>query len=162
MHEVLKHPQSLPATYYGYIGEIEFRWNLVEEHMQTIIWHVMGLDWKQGRMLTFGSDASQKIDMFRGLALSWIPDPRMQRKITSIANRAETLNTRRNRVVHGVWGYRSDPKELRLFYIANVKQRIRPKTESKNADDLKVIADDIKILDGRLIDLHQAFGVPIP
>ena len=61
MAVVLKHPQSLPATYYRYIGEVVFRWTLVEEHLQTIIWHVMALDWKQGRLLTFGSDASQKL-----------------------------------------------------------------------------------------------------
>lgn len=162
MAVVLKHPQSLPETYYRYIGEVVFRWTLVEEHMQTIIWHVMGLDWKQGRLLTFGSDASQKIDMFRGLALNSISKKQIQRKINSIASRADKLNTRRNRVVHGTWGYKSNPKDLRLFYIANVKQRITPKTEKKNANDLMKIASDIGDLDARLIALHEVLGVPIP
>jgi len=162
MPEVLKHPQSLSVPYYRHIGEVVFRWNLVEEHMQTIVWHVMGLDWKQGRMLTFGAEASQKIDMFRGLALKWIPEQRTQKEVTSIANRAETLNTRRNRVVHGVWGYRSDPKDLSLFHIANLKQRIRPKTVRMTPEDLKKISSDIKALDSRLIELHQVLGVPIP
>lgn len=162
MAVVLKHPQSLPAMYYRYIGEVVFRWTLVEEHMQTIIWHVMGLDWKQGRLLTFGSDASQKIDMFRGLALNSISNEQDQREINSIANRADKLNTRRNRVVHGTWGYKSNPKDLRLFHIANVNQRITPKTEKKNANDIKNIASDISNLDARLIALHEDLGVPIP
>ena len=162
MAVVLKHPQSLPPKYYRSIGEVVFRWNLVEEHMQTIIWHVMKLDWKQGRLLTFGADASQKIEMFEGLALYWIFDLRIQKEIKSVAIRADTLSRRRNRIVHGNWGYRSDPKDLRLFYIANVKQRVIPKTEKKTPEDLKAIANDIKALDDRLIALHQFLGVPIP
>jgi len=159
---VLKHPQSLPATYYRYIGEVVFRWNLVEEHMQTIIWHVMGLDWKQGRLLTFGAEASKKIEMFEGLALNSISDQEIQKDIKSIANRADVLNKRRNRIVHGTWGYESKPREYRLFYIANIKQRIRPDTKKMRPKDLEAIASDIKALDDRLLSLHQALGVPIP
>jgi len=159
---VLKHPQSLPATYYRYIGEVVFRWTLLEEHLQTIVWHVMGLDWKQGRLLTFGANADLKIEMFEGLALNSISDQAIAREIKSISNRADKLNSRRNRVVHGTWGFKSKPREYRLFYIVNVKQRIRPDTKKMRPQDLKIIADDIKELDDRLICLHQALGVPIP
>ena len=130
--------------------------------MQTIIWDVMGLDWKQGRLLTFGSDASQIIDIFRGLALNSISNEEIRREINSIAKRADKLNTRRNRVVHGTWGYKSKPREYRLFHIANIRQRIRPDTREMRPEDLEAIASDIKALDDRLLSLHQAFDVPIP
>ena len=162
MAEIHKHLQSLPARYFTAIGRVAFQWNRVEVHLQTFVWHFMNLDWKQGRVLTYDKDSLQKIEMFKGLAEGWKFDNAVQKEIRSIANKAEKLNTHRNRIVHGTWGWSSSSKERRIFYIANLKQRVLPTAHTRNAEWLVQVSDDIKSLDNRLLKLHDQFDVPIP
>lgn len=141
---------------------MSFQWNLVEVHLQTFVWHFMQLDWKQGRVLTYDKESKQKIEMFRGLSEGWKFDNSTSREIRSISNRADKLNKLRNRIVHGTWGRIKGSRERRIFYIANLKQRVLPEAHTRNVEWLAQVAEDIKYLDDRLLKLHDQFDVQIP
>ncbi|MEO1596489.1 MAG: hypothetical protein AAFS02_14700 [Pseudomonadota bacterium] len=140
-------PRNLPAKYYRYIGEIAARWNMVEVHLQEVIWHVLDLDPKRGRLLTYWPGAVRKLDVFRALSQPWIKNQLLTDKLRGIASEVDRLNRERNRYVHGVFGHEAGkPKELKLFNIKKTKHKILPIAEHKSADDIKQVAEDIAVL----------------
>ena len=52
MAKIYDLPLQLPSRYYAPIGEVIYRWALLEFQMQAIIWRAMGIDNPQGRTLT--------------------------------------------------------------------------------------------------------------
>jgi hypothetical protein len=146
-------PRNLPARYYRYIGEIAARWNMVEYHLQEIIWYVLDLDLKRGRLLTYRAPAREKINLFRALGKHWITNQLTVRRFEKIAAEVQRLNTLRNDYVHGVFGHEpGKPRELKLYYIKTTENKILPRAERKTVDDIKKVAADIKALQ---IELEQ-------
>ena len=162
MKSVYRHHQKLPALYYRRIGEISHQWNMVEVYLQTIVWHFLDLDYKRGRLLTYWPGARSKVQIFRALTLRWIDDPELKDEIRSIAKQADTLNDDRNKIVHGIWGYKKSVKEQFLIHISNVRQRIVPSANLKTYEDLRGTANEIIALKRRLIALHKTLDVAIP
>ena len=162
MQMILRHHQKLPLLNYRKIGEITVQWNLVEVYLQTIVWHYLGLDYKRGRLLTYGLNARQKIGLFKSLTSRWIDDPTIKTKIRLIAKAANTLCDKRNEIVHGIWGYENDPKELYLLQISNIRQRVIPAASKTRFEDLQSTVRDVVTLKNQLLDLHKNLGVAIP
>jgi len=163
MATVLKHPQSLPSMYCRRIGEIAYRWNMIELYMQTLTWHFLGLDFKAGRLLTYWPGPNAKIKAFQALPERWVSDSAIAKEIRATAKKAAELRFKRNNIVHGIWGYESGKKDdLYLFEIETATQRILPKiklTPQKALDDL---AERLKQLQKRLVALHKSVGAPLP
>lgn len=154
-------PRNLPARYYRYIGEIAARWNMVELHLQEIIWLVLELDPKRGRLLTYGQTARAKIEMFRALGEPWIRNHLLVTNIKKLAKDVNRLNNERNRYVHGIFGHEpGKPNDLKLFYVQKAKHKILPHAERKTADDIKKVAADIEALQNELESLLSIFHRP--
>jgi len=162
MKKIFRHHQTLPALYYRKIGEIAHQWNMIEVYLQTIVWHYLDLDYKQGRLLTYWPGARSKILIFQALTLRWVNEANVKVEIRSIAKKAETLNDDRNKLIHGIWGFEHDARDFYLLHISNIKQKVLPGVTRKSYDDLQSTANEIIALKKRLIALHKILGVAIP
>lgn len=158
-----KHPRNIPAGYHKPIGQLVVRWNFTELYMQSIIWHIWGIkDPKVARLLTWDLNAVSKVELFKHLIPRWITDPADQIELKEIAKDMESLRVKRNRVAHGVWGYKpGERKKLRLFQIKR-EARILPKAEHVSVSDVKAWADAIDKLNVRLVKFHKKLDAPLP
>lgn len=163
MARVLNHPQALPAMYFRRIGEISYRWNMIELYMQTLTWHFLGLDFKKGRLLTYWPGQQAKLAAFKALPQKWVSDSETAREICQIAKNAAKLKIRRNNIVHGIWGHEPGRKdELRLFEIESVSDRILPRAKLISKNELTSQAQALERLQKRLVALHKRVGAPLP
>lgn len=158
-----KHPRNIPAAYHKPIGQLVVRWNFTELYLQSIVWHIWRIkDPKVARLLTWDLSAISKVELFRHLVPHWITDPTEQAELKSIAQEVESLRIKRNRVAHGIWGYKPGERQtLRLFQIKK-ETRILPKAEHVSVADVKAWADEIDKLNVRLVNLHKKLRAPIP
>jgi hypothetical protein len=132
--------------------------------MQSIIWHVFKIkDVKAARLLTWGRNAIDLIKLFESLPTRWIADPADQREIKEIHSQAKKLRGNRNKLAHGVWGYKpGERKVLRLYYLRENDKKMKPTPMILNADNLKTWASDLDALNIRLKAFHKHLGAPIP
>jgi hypothetical protein len=158
-----KHPKNIPASYHKPIGQLIVRWSVTELYLQSIIWHIWGMkDPKVARLLTWDLQAVSKVELFRYLSPRWITDPTDQAELKTIATEADALRAKRNRIAHGLWGYKSgEPKKLRLLNIKR-ETRILPKAEIVSSTDIKQWAAELDKLNTRLIKFHRNLGAPQP
>ena len=158
-----KHPRNIPTGYHKPIGQLIVRWNFTELYMQSIIWHIWGIkDPKVARLLTWDLGAVSKVKLFNHLIPRWITNPTDQTELKAIAKEMEALRIKRNRVAHGIWGYKPGERDkLRLIQIKG-ETRILPKSELVSVSDLKTWADEIDKLNIRLVKFHKKLGAPIP
>jgi hypothetical protein len=163
MAALFKHPKNLPASYHKPIGQLLVRWSVTELYLQSIIWHIWKLkDPKVARLLTWDLQAVSKVELFRHLSPRWITDPVDRAELKAIATDADALREKRNRVAHGLWGYKpGKPENLYLFQI-NRKTRVLPKAKLVSVADMKQWAVELDRLNGRLIKLHGRLGAPEP
>lgn len=158
-----RHPRNIPIGYHKPIGQLVVRWNFTELYLQSIIWHVWRIkDPKVARLLTWDLNALSKVELFKHLVPRWITNAANQVELEAIAKEVEALRQKRNRVAHGIWGYKpGERKKLRLFQIKR-ETRILPKTELVSVADLKKWADQIDKLNVRLVKFHSTLGAPLP
>ncbi len=148
-----KHPRNIPASYHKPVGQLVVRWNVTELYLQSIIWHIWRIkDPKVARLLTWDLNAVSKVELFKLLVPRWITDPHDQAELKAIVREADGLRTKRNRVAHGLWGYRPGEREkLRLFQIKR-ETRVLPKAELVSVSELKKWAEELDQLNVRLIE----------
>jgi len=158
-----RHPRNIPTGYHKPIGQLVVRWNFTELYLQSIIWHIWRIkDPKVARLLTWDLNAISKVKLFQHLVPHWITDPANQTELNAIEEEVESLRVKRNRVAHGIWGYKpGERKKLRLFQIKG-ETRILPKAELVSIADVKKWADEIDKLNVRLVKFHRKLGAPLP
>jgi hypothetical protein len=158
-----KHPRNIPAGYYKPIGQLIVRWGFTELYLQSVVWHIWRIrDPKAARLLTWDLNATSKVELFRYLSPKWITDPKHQLEVRAIASEANRLRVNRNRVAHGLWGYKSGERnKVRLLQIRN-QTRILPKSENVTVQDIKQWAEQLDALNIRIKKFHQQLGAPIP
>lgn len=158
-----KHPRNIPIGYHKPIGQLVVRWNFTEMYLQSIIWHIWKIkDPKVARLLTWDLNAISKVELFKHLVPRWITDPVQQVELKAIAKDVESLRAKRNRVAHGIWGYKpGDRKKLRLFQIKR-DTRIQPKTELVFVAGVRKWADEMDKLNVRLVNFHRTLRAPLP
>lgn len=158
-----RHPRNIPAGYHKPIGQLVVRWNFTELYLQSIIWHIWRIkDPKVARLLTWDLSAVSKVELFQHLVPRWITDAKHQTELKTIAKEVKSLRGKRNRLAHGIWGYKlGERKKLRLFQIKG-ETRILPKAEFVSVADVKKWAAEIDKLNLRLVQFHEYLGAPIP
>ena len=158
-----KHPRNIPASYHKPVGQLVVRWNVTELYLQSVIWHIWRIkDPKVARLLTWDLNAVSKVELFKLLVPRWITDPGDQAELKAIAKETDALRTKRNRVAHGLWGYkRGEREKLRLFQVKR-ETRVLPKSELVSVSELKKWAEELDQLNVRLINFHKKLGAPTP
>jgi hypothetical protein len=144
-------PLQLPPRYYAPIGEVIYRWALLEFQMQAIIWRAMELDNKQGRTLTVGMDARVLTGIFRTLNRRWAANKTEIKMIGSLAKDVFDLYDDRNNLAHGVWMYPRGGKQsdVWLSYMKPSQNRILPRAEKRMPRQIIATANKIKKLNRR-------------
>lgn len=158
------HPKDIPAAFYKPIGKILVRWTFTELYMQSIVWHVLGINSpKAARLLTWGLNATDKVKLFTSISPRWVPDSAHQTEVREIAIEADRLRAERNSLAHGIWGYRPGKrKEMLLYYLNNNDKKTKPKPENVDLKILEGWAKDLALLNTRVQKLHRALGAPTP
>ena len=163
MKIILRHPFKLPKTYYTAIGEITYKWALVEFYIHDMARHFLGIGKKEGRVVLYKTGAREKITVLKTANLGWVSDKASRDHIKSIAKEAYRLNDRRNEIAHGVWGCpEGKPNKLHLLYVTEGKERILPTAEPKTSKDLQAIADEIDTLLYDIAALYIIAKIPVP
>ena len=158
-----RHPRNIPAGFYKPIGQLIARWSFTELYLQSVVWHIWKIrDPKVARLLTWDLNAVSKVELFELLAPKWITDPAEQAELSAIAKEAERVRNLRNRVAHGLWGYKpGERNKLRLALIRR-NSRILPKAEIVTPQDVQKWASDLDALNVRLKKFHTQIGAPTP
>ncbi len=156
------HPDKLPKKYYEIIGEITFKWSLLEYLIHDISRYYLNFGQQEGRVAFYKTGAREKITVLKTVAFGWVKDKNLANEIKSIAKEAEQLNNDRNNIVHGVWGAPHLPARGKylLQYVAEYKHRISPVAYPKDTEDLKEISTKINILIKRVKCIRTDVGIP--
>jgi hypothetical protein len=160
------HPLTLPAAYYKPIGEIIFRWSLLELYVENLVWHCMNLPGpKEGRSLTSQMSASNKLDLFNALTIRWVTDPAIKAEMASLHSAARKLSDYRNDIAHGLWATKpAEPKVLRLMRIPRTPTgpKILPRSRTVGSAEISGKAKELKVIVSRLRKLTKRVGAPMP
>lgn len=158
-----KHPRNIPASYYKPIGQILVRWTYTELYMQSIIWHLFKVkNPKAARLLTWGRNAVDLTKLFFSLTPRWIPDAADQAELITIHSKAERIRANRNKLAHGLWGYKpGNRKQLEIYFLRENDVKIKPIPLRLNLATLQTWASDLDALNVRLKAFHKKLGAPV-
>jgi hypothetical protein len=160
---VAKHPRNLPAAYYKPIGQVIVRWGYTELYLQSVVWHIWRIkDPKAARLLTWDLGAASKVELFKYLAPKWITDTHDRKGLIEIAKEAERLRQLRNKLAHGLWGYRRGERKKHYLLQIRRQTRILPKAEVVAPTNIAKWAADLDALNVRLQSFHRHLGAPTP
>ena len=154
---------TLPAALYQGIGRVAVQWSHFEIRIQALIWHLLSLDPKKGRVLTHGLSSGMKFDLLETACIRWVDD-HDRPEIEAIIKQGRRVLGDRNDVIHGLWC--RDPlrsrKDVRRVCIKRGDRRIIPKGGLFSASDVNKIADDVEQIHKRVVALLTAFDAHIP
>jgi hypothetical protein len=146
--------EGLPPEYYAPFGELIFRWAQLEYQMQEIIWRAMGLDNKQGRVLTIGKDARAIIQTLRTITLRWTNNATDKQLACSIAHGATQVIEFRNHLAHCSWQHPpGEPDNVYLHYMKEKEERLLPKAKKHDPDEIRAKADKLQKLNEKAAKL---------
>ena len=154
-----KHPRNIPAAYYKPIGQLIVRWGFTELYLQSIVWHIWRMkDPKVARLLTWDLNAATKVELFKYLSPKWVTDANHQAELMAIAKEADRFRNKRNRLAHGLWGYKpGEPNRVRLLHI-HKQSRVLPKSELVSVQDVRQWAKELNALNIRIIEHRISNG----
>lgn len=141
-------PPSLPKSCYAAVGEIVTKWAHLEWNLERIIWRLLGMSNREGRILTTGMSARTKIEIIDATAKHYTKDQTIKDAVVAINHRARPLADYRNNLVHGVFGYPGNKsRSLHLIKVAgNKKYRISPKPSKITVKEIAEQAKQISAL----------------
>jgi hypothetical protein len=91
---------DLPEDFIQEIGRIVVHWAFLEHYVQRIVWLLLKVDAKRGRVAVRDADMERRIDMIADLAS--IEGAKLE-TLDSFKSKAKETAGDRNLVVHGLW-----------------------------------------------------------
>ena len=157
-------PLELPNRYYAPIGEVLYRWALLEFQIQAIIWRTLSIDNKQGRTLTVGMDAKVLVGILRTLMRYWAANRTEIRMMESLAKHTQALTDDWNILAHGVWMYPlgGTSSNVYLTYMKKSHQRILPFVEKRRPHQITATANKLRKLNKRADRLIKRLEKKLP
>jgi hypothetical protein len=131
---------DLPHPHYPAIGEFLFRFAQLEYQLHEIVWACLDLDFKQGRILTIGTDGRALRTMAKTItsAQRWVKTPFLKQEINGLVQFLKDNVNNRNAIAHGVWGsLTGEPKGAVLHFMKAPEERLLPRFDS-DIDDRKI------------------------
>ena len=161
---VLKHPDKLTKAHYTAIGEITYKWALVEFLIHDLAAYFLRLDKKQGRIVLFKSNLREKCTVLKTAAnRRYVKNNDISKKMIDISKRTINLSSDRNNIVHGVWGYETNkPKHLMLLLVPSSADRILPKSMRISSTDLQSYINDVNKLLEDIRNIYKLADVREP
>ena len=151
---------SLEDPYYLQLGAIAQQWAALEYQLQNIIWRAMGLDNKQGRVLTVGMSPDALSGVLRNLPRQWITDDNIKIELKELLNDIKDNIEWRNAFIHGIWTADANkPDDLPwLNYIKSGEERILPRAQQVTPEYLHLFAQTVDALNHRASAILEAIG----
>jgi hypothetical protein len=141
------HPVAIPPRYYKPLGQIAAGWNLTEYLIASIIWHIHDFNGpKEGRLFTYRPMAKQKLDMFK-ISIKHFAKTKYKDALTAFHQRATDLNTKRNMLIHGLWGRMpKEHKTWKVFFHRDFDDTVLLDRKVMSVDDVKHVAAQVQKL----------------
>jgi hypothetical protein len=157
---------DLPTQYYTAIGEFLFRFSQLEYQIHEILWSVLKLDYKSGRILTIGMDGKALTSIVKNLvnAKLVIKDRSIIARINNLVKEMESYRDLRNAVAHGSWqSANGGSSGAMLHFMKNKGRRILPYADPLvNDASLASSSERIRALNEEAKTLAADIGGPRP
>lgn len=143
----------LPKPYYRAIGEFLFRYAQLEYQLHEIVWNSFDISYKQGRILTIGTDIKVICGQLKVITSkdTWVKKPARKKEIDAISQSAFDLYEFRNQIAHGSWqSLDGTSKNVCLHIMKKSHFRYMPKADFSITD--KTIKD--KCAEVRVLNLR--------
>jgi len=141
-----------PASYTRAIGEVAAEWGAFEFAVEKLIWVLLKIGPKEGRLVTTQMNIRPKLEILKGLIGRSGMDATLSKNLLVVVKRALTLSDARNRIIHGLWstpqkigGKPKKPRKMFLYwYRGSTATRIMPVTERISPQQIRAIASEIR------------------
>jgi hypothetical protein len=158
----------LPSRYYRQIGEFIFRYAQLEYQLHEIVWALLRLEYKAGRILTVGSESrvlrAQIATILK--SVKWVKDPGLITEIKAISGVAADYYERRNYLAHGTWQapWRATSKTSpRLHRMVSAEERLMPAVfKGVDASEIRKWVLKLKSANVRARTLIRRFNRELP
>jgi hypothetical protein len=151
----------LPQSFHRQIGHIIVRWAYFEQCVRHLVWDVLGVDDKTGRIAVRDARIDDRIEMIGDIAYL--------RKISIDSAALKSLKTRANEVLrwrdlvaHGIWIPKNGGWFLQMtagtypknYAAEHRKRRVNPEGINVTIEGLHTVSDAIKILIDDILELR--------
>ena len=128
------------------IGEVCVQWSFLELQVERLIWHLSGLNPKEGRLITAREDITPRLKRLKKLAGEKLSETEAQ-AIRDLAGEIKATKKKRHFVVHGLYGTNAKDELHALTYREDPRKgKARPISETF----LKELASQVRALTFRL------------
>lgn len=146
--ERFDHPaMDLEPEYYPAMGEFIFRYAQLEYQMHEIVWFAVKLGYKEGRILTIGTDSRVLRSMLLTITStdSWIASKTHKQEINSLCATSQSFNSMRNYLAHGSWqSPDATAKGATIHYMKQAEERLLPKRSKITHAEIYAAASKLK------------------
>jgi hypothetical protein len=127
--------------------------------MRMIIWRALGLDNKEGRVLTGGMGTQVLCGILRNLPKRWITDEGVKKALAELVEFASGRADARNYLAHGIWTEHPEvPGTPYLNFMKTGEQRIMPAAQAVKPAELEVFGDALDRVNRLAIQIIHALG----
>ncbi|MDP3224355.1 MAG: hypothetical protein Q8M96_14585, partial [Rubrivivax sp.] len=161
--------QELPPSILKWVGRVAFKLSILEFQIAQVVYALVGVDRRIGRLAVRSPRASEMIEMIHELA--HVKSLKCEALATSVKPRLEHVQMERDLLIHGLWV--KDPRGLPAVISVNGpapvqgaykgrKRRIEPVSVTFSEAACKATLDEIEALtlevDGYLRRVLQELG----
>lgn len=145
--------ERLPAEHSRQIGRIITRWAYLEWHLRQIVYQLLPVDPKAGRLVVREPRVTDAVTMISDLAE--MRGVHLQKDFKKLNTELQRLVTHRDRIAHGIWLKNRDNK-IPILQVTKgswqpdpnnppIKRVIKPEGIPLSIKDLRVLVDQIEI-----------------
>ena len=160
---------QLPVSYYRDIGRVIFHWARLEHELKDVIYTLLSIGAKEGRIAVSTPRADQIVERIADLIS--IKGLTTNVKLTEYQSAVQMLRVGRDAIAHGIWVDHSGSKNPVLQRISGsispkpgqkkVKARIFPGALNVEPGDLRTTAQQIEYLIGIALTLKEEMKTQI-
>lgn len=140
------------------IGLVAARWSYLDFELEQTVVEMAGIAKSPGRALTMHMTTPLRLRVLAAMAHELFDDS-TNKRIGRLIHRLKQLQTRRNSIIHGVWGISPEGSTAIMWRIKGAE--IVLQNEPLSADDISQIADDIHDLIGDFMEFNQEDWKPL-
>jgi len=142
---------SPPMSYCKFIGRVICLWANLEFQVERLIWVLVGIGPKEGRLLTTQMNIRPKLEILKGLVSHSAMDEQTKKRFLSIIKAINKANETRNMLAHGLWSTKqarrlrkSSPRKMQLYWSrGSTEHRLLPRTMEVSPLRIKEFAEQI-------------------
>jgi len=132
---------KLPKSYLIALGDIAVNWATLEWNVERIIWLLLNLGPKEGRIVTVPMSMKPKLETLTLLVERRVKNEKYRNNVIRFCKAVTLTSDSRNKVTHGVWArLPSKPRSFFVIWARGAgKNRILPQRFAMTAKKLEEI-----------------------